>query len=167
MSGTESTLTVSTSPSVAVGMMIRRPAGDVFRAIVDPTITSKFWFTKGSGPLVVGARVQWEWEMYDMRDTVEVTQVEQDRLVRFNWGIESGDGGTVTFTLTPLTDGTYVDVTETDFPPAVTDDGDKLLGRIGQSSGGFAFVLSAMKAWLEHEIVLRLVLDHVPKDLDR
>jgi uncharacterized protein YndB with AHSA1/START domain len=31
------------------GMLIRRPVTEVFQAFVDPEITSKFWFTKGSG----------------------------------------------------------------------------------------------------------------------
>jgi len=45
-------------------MLIRRPPGDVFQALVDPAITTRFWFTKSSGELVRGATVRWEWEMY-------------------------------------------------------------------------------------------------------
>ncbi len=36
-------------PVVKAEMLIRRPVAVVFEAFIDPTITSKFWFTKGSG----------------------------------------------------------------------------------------------------------------------
>ena len=32
-------------------MLIRKPVAEVFEAFVDPDITAKFWFTKGSGRL--------------------------------------------------------------------------------------------------------------------
>ena len=45
------------SPIVRVQMRIRRPVREVFAAFVDPAITTRFWFTKSSGPLVQGAEV--------------------------------------------------------------------------------------------------------------
>ena len=155
------TLQLSKDPTVHVGMLIRRPAAEVFQAIVDPAITTKFWFTKSSGRLEPDASVRWEWEMYDVADTVEVRRFEADRLVEFEWGSDGEPRTTVSFELTPLADGTYVTVTQTGF----TGDGDAIVSTVAASTGGFAFVLSAMKAWLEHGIVLRLVLDHMPKDL--
>jgi len=59
-----SDLQLTHAPSVEVGVLIRRPPGDVFQALVDPAITTRFWFTKSSGELVRGATVRWEWEMY-------------------------------------------------------------------------------------------------------
>ena len=47
------------SPIVRVQMRIRRPVREVFAAFVDPAITTRFWFTKSSGPLVQGAEVTW------------------------------------------------------------------------------------------------------------
>jgi uncharacterized protein YndB with AHSA1/START domain len=38
-------------------MLIRKPVANVFEAIVNPDITTKFWFTKGSGRLELGK--QW------------------------------------------------------------------------------------------------------------
>lgn len=155
------TLQLSHVPVVDVGMLIRRPAADVFQAIVDPAVTTRFWFTRSSGRLEAGARVNWEWEMYDLTDTVEVKHIDDDRRVLFDWRIDAGTPTTVTFELTPLADGTYVKVTESGF----TGDGDQVAATAAGSTGGFAFVLSAMKAWLEHGIELQLVLDHAPKDL--
>ena len=37
------------NPAVAhTAMFIRRPVSEVFEAVIDPAITSDFWFTKGS-----------------------------------------------------------------------------------------------------------------------
>ena len=45
-------------------MLIRVPVTNVFEAFVDPVITSKFWFSRGSGKLEAGKTVRWGWEMY-------------------------------------------------------------------------------------------------------
>src|SRR4051812_839069 len=37
-------LQLTHAPSVEVGMLIRRPPGDVFQSLVDPAITARFWF---------------------------------------------------------------------------------------------------------------------------
>ena len=50
-------------PVAKAEMLIRRPVADVFEAFVNPAITSKFWFSQGSGRLEVGREVIWE--MYD------------------------------------------------------------------------------------------------------
>jgi uncharacterized protein YndB with AHSA1/START domain len=42
------------------GMLIRRPVAGVFEAFVNPDITTRFWFTKSSGRLEAGKRVQWD-----------------------------------------------------------------------------------------------------------
>lgn len=47
-------------PVAQTGMLIRRPVANVFEAIINPDITSKFWFTKGSGRLELGKQVQWD-----------------------------------------------------------------------------------------------------------
>lgn len=58
------------------GMFIRRPVAEVFEAFVDPAITSRFWFSKGSGRLKPGARVRWDWEMYGAGSWVNVREFE-------------------------------------------------------------------------------------------
>src|SRR5437660_7833363 len=63
-------------PPVRVGMLVRRPAEVVFQALVDPAVTTRFWFTKSTGALVPGVEVQWDWEMYGVSTTVVVKAVE-------------------------------------------------------------------------------------------
>ena len=41
-----------------VDMLIRKPVKEVFEAFIDPSITTKFWFTKSSGRLEVGKRIR-------------------------------------------------------------------------------------------------------------
>ena len=48
------------SPTVQAQMLVRQPLYKVFDAFVDPTITTRFWFTRSSGKLEPGARATWE-----------------------------------------------------------------------------------------------------------
>ena len=41
-------------PAARTQMLIRRPVADVFEAFVDPAITSRFWFSRGSSRLTEG-----------------------------------------------------------------------------------------------------------------
>ena len=40
-------------------MLIRKPVKDVFEAIINPEITTKFWFAKSSGRLDENKKVEW------------------------------------------------------------------------------------------------------------
>lgn len=48
----------SEQPVAKAQMMIRKPVAEVFRSLIDPRITSHFWFSKGAAPLQVGERVR-------------------------------------------------------------------------------------------------------------
>ena len=149
-------------PSVEVGMLVRRPPGDVFEALVDPDITTRFWFTKSSGKVVSGASLQWDWEMYGVSAKVSVKDVDENRRIAFDWG-DDEETTTVEFRFTPLgDDATYLRVTET----GLSGDGDALVARVAGSTGGFSIALCALKALLEHDVVLTVVRDRFPKGLD-
>lgn len=46
-------------PQVArAQMLVRRPAAEVFPAFADPAVTSRFWFSKGSGRLEHGVELK-------------------------------------------------------------------------------------------------------------
>ena len=53
-------------------MLIRKPVTNVFEAFVDPMITSKFWFSRGSAKLEAGKTVRWDWKMYRVLETAKV-----------------------------------------------------------------------------------------------
>ena len=156
-------LQLTKAPSVDVGMLIRRSPHDVFEALTDPSITTRFWYTKSSGRMVEGAELRWEWEMYGASTKVRVEEVDPDRRIRFVWeGYDPSHPTTVEFNFVPHEHGTtYLRITETGF----TGDADTQVARALDSTAGFSFLLSSLKAALEHDITLRVVLGAHPPDL--
>ena len=87
----------------------------MFEAFVNPDITTKFWFTKGSGRLEAGKQVQWDWEMYGISIPVTVKAIEPNKRIVIEW---PGYGGptTVEWIFAPQEDGTtFVSITEERF----------------------------------------------------
>ena len=64
---------------------IRRPVSVVFAAFVDAAITSRFWFSRGSGRLEGGKQVRWDWEMYSVGTTIDVKALEPDKCILIEW----------------------------------------------------------------------------------
>lgn len=154
---------LTVAPSTDVGMLIRRPAHEVFEALADPSVTTRFWYTKSSGRMVEDAELTWVWEMYGVSTRVRVEKVLADRLIRFSWeGYDPAHPSTVEFRLTPYeNDTTYLRITETGF----TGDVDSQVARALDSTAGFTFLLSSLKAALEHDVTLRVTMDAHPQNL--
>ncbi len=149
-------------PITKTGMLIRRPVADVFEAFVNPEITTKFWFTKGSGRLEAGKQVQWEWEMYNVSASVTVKAIEPNNRIVIEWPGYSGLS-TVEWIFASQKDGTtFVSITEAGF----TGDGDELVKQVTDSTQGFSLVLAGLKALLEHNVQLNLVADRYPKGIE-
>jgi uncharacterized protein YndB with AHSA1/START domain len=143
-----------------VSMMIRKPVAEVFDAIVNPAKTSQFWFTKGSARLEKGKRTQWDWEMYGLTAFADVTELVPNERVRVEWSAAGQPATTVEWQFVARADGTtYVTVTNSGFRGTA----DEIVAQALNSTGGFAFHLAGMKAFLEHGINLNLVADHHPK----
>ena len=154
-------LQLTQEPVAKAEMLIRRPVEEVFQAFIDPKVTSKFWFTKGSGRLEAGKWVKWEWEMHNVSAQVNVKEVEENRRILIEWA-GYGAPTTVEWVFTPYGNGaTFVSVTERGFG----GDGDAVVNSALNSTGGFTWVLAGLKAWLEHGIKLNLVADRYPKGL--
>ena len=142
-------------------MLIRKPVAEVFEAFINPDITSKFWFTKGSGRLEAGKQVQWDWEMYDMSIPVTAQAIEPNRRIRIEWP-GYGTPTMVEWVFAPQQDGTtFVSITESGF----TGTADELFKQLVGSTEGFTLVLAGLKALLEHNIKLNLVADRFAKGL--
>ncbi len=155
-------LRLSHVPATRTGMLIRRPAREVFEAFVDPAVTTRFWFTKSSGRLEAGRRVDWSWEMYGVTVPVTAKAIEPDRHILIEW---PGYKGTteVEWLFEPQPDGTtFVRVTESGF----TGGGDELVQQVTNSTQGFSLMLAGAKAFLEHGLRLNLVADRYPKGVE-
>jgi uncharacterized protein YndB with AHSA1/START domain len=153
---------LSKVPIAETGMLIRKPVAEVFEAIVNPEITTRFWFTRSSGRLAVGRPIRWDWEMYDVSAEVTAKAIDSNRRIVIEWPGYSGPT-TVEWRFAPLNDGhTFVTVTESGF----TGTGDQLVKYVADSTQGFTLMLAGMKALLEHGVSLNLVGDRFPKGID-
>lgn len=145
--------TLINAPVAKAEMLIRKPGSEVYEAFIDPTITTQFWFTKGSGRLEAGKSVRWDWEMYGASASVEVIELEPNQRIVIDWGTF------VEFSFTPQSETeTFVTITDTGFQ----GDADEIVGQAIGSTEGFTIVLCGLKAWLEHGIRLNLVADKAP-----
>ena len=137
-----------------VDMLIRKPVKEVFEAFIDPSITTKFWFTKSSGRLEVGKRIRWDWEMYGVFAELHVKELEQNNriLIKFD------DDTTVEWIFTPRSEGTFVTIINAGFKGSPNE----IVKQVIDSTGGFTIVLCGLKALLEHNINLNLVSDKFP-----
>jgi len=140
-------------------MLIRKPVSEVFEAFVNPAITSKFWFTKGSGRLEGGKQIRWDWEMYDVSVDVNVKAIEENKRILIEWEAPDNPRTTVEWVFSSRRDETtLVSVTNAGF----TGDGDAVVKQALDSTGGFTLVLAGLKAFLEHDIALNLIADRFP-----
>lgn len=142
-------------PVVDPQLLIRRPVSDVYGAFVDPAVTTKFWFTKSSGPLEPGASVRWDWEMYGVGADVTVKELQTDQHILIEWGEPPT---TVRWTFDERPEGTLVRIVNEGFSGSP----EEVTAQAINSMEGFAFLLAAAKAWLEHGIELHLVRDSRP-----
>ncbi|MDI4648964.1 SRPBCC family protein [Cohnella hashimotonis] len=140
-------------------MLVRRPVEEVFEAFVDPSVTTRFWFTKSGGRLTAGARVLWEWEMYGAAAQVEVLAIEPNQRIRIRWGDETNGFTEVEWTFKRRgANETFVSIVNSGFQ----GDGDAVVAQALDSTGGFTMMLCALKALLEHGIELNVVADKAP-----
>jgi uncharacterized protein YndB with AHSA1/START domain len=144
---------LQSEPIARAQMRIRRPVAEVFEAFVDPAITSRFWFTRGSARLTDGAVVTWHWDMYGVSATVAVKAFEPNRRILIEWPTP------VEWNFTPRSDDTtLVSITASGFGGS----GDERVARALDMKGGFTNLLAGCKAFLEHGVELNLVADHHP-----
>jgi uncharacterized protein YndB with AHSA1/START domain len=140
-------------PIARAQMLIRRPVAEVFEAFVDPAITSRFWFSRGSARLTEGAVVIWHWDMYGVAATAAVKSVEPSRRILIEWPTP------VEWVFTSRgDDATLVSITASGFGGS----GDERVARAMDMKGGFTNLLAGCKAFLEHGVELNLVADHHP-----
>lgn len=90
---------IKEAPTAEAAMLIRRPVAEVFEAIVEPSITTKFWFTHSSGRLDEGKPVEWEWRMYGVSTKVEVSEIVPNEKIVMRW---SDPPTTVVWTFTEM-----------------------------------------------------------------
>lgn len=146
---------MSSNVYVEAQMLIRRPIEDVFEAFINPEVTTHFWFTKSTGKLEEGKTVTWEWEMYGVKNVVNVHKIIPNQLIKTEWGESSVY---VDYEFKTMENGTLVVIKSYGF----SQTGEELLRQVNDNTGGFTTVLDGCKAYLEHGINLRLIEDKFP-----
>jgi len=142
-------------------MLIRKPIAEVFDAFVNPEVTTKFWFTKSSGNLEEGKKVDWIWEMYNLTVPVLVKTVEVNSKIIVEWGTDENKSTAEWIFKSLAQSKTFVEITNYNFLGTK----EEVTSKIIDSTGGFTMVLAGLKAWLEHEIELNLIGDKFPPEL--
>lgn len=149
------------APIAKAQLLIRKPVAQVFEALLDPAITSRFWFSKGSGRLETGKRIRWDWEMYGVHTEVDVKAIETNKRILIEWnGPENPSLVEWTFE-DKGNDTTFLVVKNWGFKG---DDNEVVAAAI-DSTGGFTFLIAALKVFLEHGIEPNFVVDHAPDAL--
>lgn len=144
-------------------MLIRSPVSKVFEAFVDPAITSKFWFSRGSGKLEAGQSVRWDWEMYGFSTEATVKALEPNKRIFVEWSAY-GAPTDIEWVFTARSDDTtFVSITNSGFGGSPQEIANLAVG----STEGFSFVLAGAKALLEHDVLLNLVHDRFPDGIPK
>lgn len=150
-------------PEAKSQMLIRKPVEMVFTSLIDPAITSRFWFSKSSGRVEAGSRLRWDWEMYDVFTNVDVKSVKVNERILIEWN-GPDNPSLVEWTFDPRgRDRTFVRVRNWGFGSDA--EADAVVEEAINSTEGFTFLLASMKAFLEHDLELNLVPDHAPDGL--
>lgn len=150
-----------------VAARIARPVQQVYEAVADPAQLSLYFTTGGAeGRIESGATVTWDFHDFPGAFPVEIVEAVPDEKIVLRWEANEGEppnieGGehkaanyktTVTMTFASLDDGsrTAVEIAEEGWRE--TEGG--LKASYGNCQG-WAQMLCALKAWLEHGINLR------------
>lgn len=144
--------TIRTLPVAKVRMSVLRPVAEVFAALTQPEILSRYWLSRASGPLEPGKTVHWEFMVPGAKTDATVTAFEENRHLSIRWS----DGSTVDWTVEPQPDNTtIVQVVNAGFSGTP----DEVVATALESTQGFTIVLCGLKALLEPHGSLSLVRD--------
>ncbi|MEQ1931790.1 MAG: SRPBCC domain-containing protein [Parvularculaceae bacterium] len=145
------------SPTFTVFIHVGRSIDEVYEAVADPAILSRYFTTGGAkGRLETGATVTWEFHDFPGGFPVEIVEAVKNRKIVLRWeASENGPAGyrtTVTFVFEPIDAGARTKV-------SVSEEGwrETEAGRAASYMNcmGWSQMLAALKMWVEHGINLR------------
>ncbi|HEX4741710.1 MAG TPA: SRPBCC domain-containing protein [Caulobacteraceae bacterium] len=137
-------------PKFEVSLKIRRPAAEVFDAVVRPERLSSYFVRTASGPLEEGSAVMWSFAEAPQPFEVKAREVKRPERIVLQWPGGQTYETTVEMTFKALDDAnTLVTVRE---GPWREESG--LQGPAG-NAGGWMHMLCSLKARVEYDINLR------------
>ncbi|MDE2410961.1 MAG: SRPBCC domain-containing protein [Sphingomonadales bacterium] len=142
------------SPEFTVWIIVSRPPAEVYEAVADPAVLSRYFTTGGAvGRLESGQTVQWDFHDFPGAFPVEVIEAVPPERIHIGWGRRDGSGNNdVRFRFEPVDGGSRTKVSVSESGWANEDAG------WNDSYGncmGWSQMLAALKMWVEHGINLR------------
>ena len=134
-----------------VSLKIRKPAHQVFEAVVDPKKLAGYFLQTSSGPLVAGSTVMWKF--VEVADPLPVTvhEVVKDQRIVLEWPAAGGHNTRVEMSFKPIdADNTLVQIAESGWPLTVEG-----ISASHGNAGGWMHMMTCLKAYLEYGINLR------------
>lgn len=135
---------------------ISRPRTEVYEAVADPALLSKYFTTGGAeGRLETGATVMWDFADFPGAFPVEVLEADGETKIVIRWG-----GDAAATAAAEHTDVIFEFHTESERTKVVISERAWRLNEAGAQGAfgncmGWTGMLAAMKAWLEYGINLR------------
>lgn len=127
---------------------IRKPANNVFEALVDPSKMANYWFSSGTGRIEQGKKITWSYDEYNAKVEISVLEVIENKRIVYSWGTDDEET-VVTITLNILeNECTLIEVTESGLKENDPEIVNKMMGQ----KEGWVYVLTCLKAYLENGV---------------
>ena len=142
---------------ITTKLKIRKPAHEVYEAIVDPEKMSNYWFSSGTARVEQGKTITWRYDEYNAEGVIHVLEVEENKKIIFSWGAD-GEETVVTITCKELDhSSTIIQVQEA----GLKEDDPELINKMLGQKEGWVYMLTCLKAYLENGVTtLRASLEH-------
>ncbi len=131
---------------IVTKMQVNVPKENVFEAFVNPNQIGGFWFSSSSERWEQGKTITLCYEEYNAELEVQIGSIEDNKSIEFIWGNHP-----VTIEFEGIGESTLVTTIEKDFD---TQDVEQLLGQ----KEGWVYMLSCLKAYLEHNVSIRAAI---------
>ncbi|SCU22863.1 Activator of Hsp90 ATPase homolog 1-like protein [Staphylococcus xylosus] len=131
---------------IVTKMQVNVSKENVFEAFVNPNQIGGFWFSSSSERWEQGKTITLCYEEYNAELDVQIENIEENKSIEFIWGNHP-----VTIQFEGIGESTVVTTIEKDFD---TQDVERLLGQ----KEGWVYMLSCLKAYLEHNISIRAAI---------
>lgn len=135
---------------IKVAIHIQKPVHEVFEAIVDPEIMSKYFIREGSKRMAEGELITWSFPEFEYRFLINVSKIKEDKNISFYWSDFKGIKTLVEIKLSEKDGATFVRISEKERKNSQSG-----IKWLKQNTEGWANFLACLKAYLEYGINLR------------
>ena len=138
-------------PKYQVQLKVRKPAAEVFAAVVVPEKLTSYFVQAASAPLIEGTTVKWRFAEIPGEHDVQVSRVVQDQAVVLELDRPEGGKIQVEMVFLPIdANATTVQISETGWRGTPED-----ISEAYGNAGGWMHMMCCLKAYLEYGINLR------------